>query len=169
VLQAGDLTAGSRRTARHAFPGDDVKLSTEFQVGITDPQNLASQLVRAQKTLDASVKCAADIKKDGWLPADSTAIETALEALGTIALDQDEAIADRAQFTGDLTRAANTLYKITLSAQNAARLQYPSTASTPGVAGARVRFLLDTFSPRDRSQPDPGPQPQKPNTITPSE
>src|SRR6266446_2128225 len=41
------LTAGARRSARQAFPGDDVKLHTEFQVGISDPQDFASQLGRA--------------------------------------------------------------------------------------------------------------------------
>jgi len=155
MLQAAALTAGARRTARQAFPGDDVKLRTEFQVGINDPQDLASQLVRAQKTLDASVKYAADLKKEGWLPADSTALGTALGTLSGVALDQDEALADRAQFTAALTRAANALYKLCLSVQNAARLQYPSTQ--PGTEAARARFLLETFPPRDRSQPDPHP------------
>ena len=158
------LTAGARRSARQAFPGDDVKLRTEFQVGITDPQDLASQLARAQKTLDASVKYAADLKKEGWLPADATALGTALAALSGVALDQDEALADRAQFTADLTRAANALYKLCLSTQNAARLQYPSTQ--PGTEAARARFLLETFPPRDRSQPDPHP-PTPPPTPTP--
>ena len=160
------LTAGARRSARQAFPGDQVKLHSEFQVGITEPQDLASQLERAQKTLDASVKYAADLKKEGWLPADATALGTALSALSGLALDQDEALADRAQFTADLTRAANALYKLCLSTQNAARLQYPSTASTPGVEGARARFLLETFPPRDRSQPDPAP-PTPPPTPNP--
>jgi len=118
-------------------------------------------LVRAQKTLDASVKYASDLKKEGWLPADSTALETALTSLSGVALDQDEALADRAKFTADLTRTANALYKLCLTAQNAARLHYPSTQ--PGTEAARVRFLLDTFPPRDRSQPDPGaPHPNNP-------
>jgi len=149
VLQAGDIIADARRSARQAFPSDDVKLHTEFQVGINAPQSLASQLSRAEKTLDASVKYAADPKKEGWLPADSTTLGTALAMFGTIALDEDEALADRAQFTAAVTRAANTLYKLCLSVQNAARLQYPSTQ--PGTEAARARFLLETFPPRDRS------------------
>ena len=149
------LTAGARRSARQAFPGEDVKLHTEYQVGINDPQDLAALLARAQKTLVAARKYAAALKKEGWLPADATALETALATLGGVALDQDEALADRAQFTAAVTRAANALYKLCLSTQNAARLQYPSTK--PGTEAARVRFLLETFPPRDRSQPDPHP------------
>ncbi len=151
------LTAGARRSARQAFPGDDVKLRSEFQVGISDPQDFASQLGRAGKTLVAARKYAADLKKEGWLPADATALETALATLGGVALDQDEALADRAKFTGALTRAANALYKLSLTVQNAARLQFPSTQ--PGTEAARARFQLDTFPPRDRSNPDGGTQP----------
>ena len=159
------LTAGARRSARQAFPGDDVKLRTEFQVGINEPQDLASVLVRAQKTLDATRKYAADLKKEGWLPADSDALAAALAALSGVALTQDEALADRAQFTGALTRAANLLYRLCLRIQNAARLQYPSTQ--PGTEAARARFLLETFPPRDRSQPDPHPPTPPPTPPTP--
>src|SRR5438105_1978712 len=52
------LTADARRSARQAFPGDDVKLRSEFQVGINEPQDLASQLDRAGKTLVAARKYA---------------------------------------------------------------------------------------------------------------
>ncbi len=79
--------------------------------------------------------------------------------------DQGEAFAARAGFTDDLTLAANTLYDGILYdgilyVQNAARLEYPSTR--PGTAAARARFLLETFPPRDRSQPDGGTQPHHP-------
>ncbi len=158
------LAAGARRTARQAFPGDDVKLRTEFQVGINDPQDFAAVIERARKTHTATVKYAADLKKEGWLPADSTALSTALAMLGTAALDQDEALADRAQFTAALTRAANTLYKNCLTTQNAARLQYPSTR--PGTEAARARFLLESFPPRDRSQPDPHPPTPPPPPVS---
>jgi hypothetical protein len=159
------LTAAARRSARLAFPGDDVKLRSEFQVGVGGPQDLASVISRAQKTLAAAQKYAADLRKQGWLPADATALAAALATLGTVALDQDEALADRAKFTADLTRAANTLYDRSLSIQNAARLQYPSTK--PGTEAARVRFLLETFPPRDRNQPDGGTQTDPANPPTP--
>ena len=65
-------------------------------------------------------------------------------------------IRERKDLTGALTRAANALYAECLAVQNAARLQYPSPQ--PGTEAARVRFQLETFPPRDRSQPDGGPQ-----------
>jgi len=151
------LASAARRSARNAFPGDDVKLHSEFQVGINEPLDQGSVLARAQKTHTAAVKYAADLKKQGWLPADATALETALAALSCVVLDQNEALADRAQFTADLTRAANTLYKLCQACQNAARLQYPETQ--PGTEAARARFLLDTFPPRDSGPSEPTPPP----------
>jgi hypothetical protein len=151
------LTAGARRTARQAFPGEDVKLRSEFQIGVNEPNDLGSKIARAEKTLAAAQKYAAGLKTKGWLPRDATALETALGQLSGVALDQDEALADRAKFTAALTRAANALYDLCLAVQNAARLEYPSTQ--PGNEAARARFQLDTFPPRDRSQPDGGTQP----------
>jgi hypothetical protein len=159
------LTAGARRTARQAFPGEDVKLRTEFQVGIDEPKDLDSELGRAEITLTATRKYATDMKKKGWLPRDATALETALGKLGGVAIDQDDALADRAQFTAALTRAANALYDDCLAVQNAARLEYPSTQ--PGTEAARARFKLETFPPRDRSNPDGGTQPPTTPPTTP--
>lgn len=153
------LTAGARRTARHTFPGEE-KLRSEFQVGIEEPNDLASILARAEKTLAAVNKYAAELKKKGWLPRDATALQDALDVLTGAAGTQDEAMADRVQFTADLTRAANALYHDCLTIQNAARLEYPSTQ--PGTEAARLRFQLETFPPRDRSEPDGGTQPPEP-------
>lgn len=159
------LSAGARRSARLAFPGDDVKLRSEFQVGILEPNDLGSILGRADKTLTAARKYAADLKKKGWKPADATALEAALGLLSGVALDQDEALADRAMMTAALTRKANALYDDCLAVQNAARLEYPSTVA--GTEAARARFQLDTFPPRDRSQPDGGTQPSTTPTTQP--
>ncbi len=150
------LTAAARRTARLAFPGDDVKLHAEFQVGHHDKHDLAAVLDRAGKILAAVRRYPDPLKTKGWLTADTTALDDALTALNIAANDQDEAFADRVQFTADLARAANTLYALCLTCQNAARLQYPSTK--PGTEAARARFLLETFPPRDREKPDGGTQ-----------
>lgn len=59
--------------------------------------------------------------------------------------------------------AANDLYKMCLTVQNAARLAYPVTQAgkVAGVAEARARFLLDEFPPRNSvSAPPPTPAPQ---------
>ena len=140
------------------------KLPSEFQVGITEPQDLASQPERAGKTLAPARKHGAALKKEGWIAADATALEPALRALGGIAFDQDEALADRAQFTAALTRTANAPYKLCLSVQNAARLQYPSTQ--PGTEATRARFLLETFPHATAAtgpQPTPPPAPNPPS------
>ena len=160
------LSAGARRSARLAFAGQAVILHSEFQVGINDPQDLASVLDRAGKTHTAAVKYATQLAPKGWIATDATALGAAIAALSGTGLDQDEALADRAQFTADLTRAANTLFDGCLTIQNAARLQYPSTQ--PGTEAARVRFLLETFPPRDRSQPDGGTQGGTPSTPPPN-
>ena len=158
------LTSGARRSARQAFPGDTVKLRSEFQIGIFKPQGFDAQITRAGKTLDAAKKYAAALKKEGWVASDATDLETALATFDGVVIDQDEALADRAQFTGALTRASNLLYKLCLSIQNAARLAFPSTK--PNTEAARLRFLLESFPPRDRSQPDGGTQtdPEHPPT-----
>lgn len=160
------LTSAARRSARLAFPSDEVKLRSEFQVGINSPYDQASIIARAGKTHSAAVKYAADLKKQGWLPADATALATALATLTGVAHDQDEALADRVQFTAELTRAANTLYKLCQACQNAARLQYPDTQ--PGTEAARARFLLDTFPPRDRSPAEPPPPPPTTRLLSPA-
>ena len=59
-------------------------------------------------------------------------------------------ISERKDLTA-LTRAANAFDADCLAVQNAARLQCLSTQ--PGTEAARVRFQLETFPPRDRSQP----------------
>lgn len=147
------LSAAARRSARLAFPDDEVRLRSEFQVGIHQPQDQGSILARAEKTHTAAVKYAADLRRQGWLPTDADELATALAAFSGVILDQDEALADRVQFTADLTRAANTLYKLCQACQNAARLQYPGTQ--PGQEAARARFLLETFPPRDRTPAEP--------------
>ena len=118
--------------------------------------------------LAAARKYAAELRPTGWLPADADALEAALASLSGVAFDQDEALADRVQFTAELTRAANTLYDLCLNIQNAANLHYPDK---PGNEAARTRFKIDTFPPRDRSQPEGGEQPPQnppgPNPPTP--
>jgi hypothetical protein len=161
------LAAGARRSARLAFRGQGVLLRSEFQVGIETPKSLAAELERAGLTHTACVKYAAPLAEQGWIASDTTDLATAIGACGGLDTDQGEAFADRAEFTAELTRTANALYDGLLKIQNAARLQYPSTK--PNTAAARARFLLNTFPPRDRSEPDGGttPPPNPPPPSTP--
>lgn len=148
------LTSGARRSARLAFPGQEVVLHSEFQVGVDTPKTLAAELERADLIKTACVKYATQLAAKGWLARDTTALGAAIAALSGTDTDQGEAFADRAEMTADLTRGANDLYDEMLRIQNAARLEYPSTQ--PGTEAARARFLLNSFPPRDRSQPDGG-------------
>jgi hypothetical protein len=156
------LTSGARRSARLAFPGEDVKLRSEFQVGIDSPKTLAAELERANLIKAACTRYATDLARQGWIARDTAALQAAIDACSGSGVDQTEAFADRAELTADLKRASNDLYDKLLTVQNAARLEYPSTR--PGTEAARARFLLDTFPPRDRSQPDGGTEPPTPPT-----
>lgn len=144
------LAAGARRTARLAFPGQDVILHSEFRVGIDTPKTLAAELDRAGKTKAACGKYATQLAAQGWMAADTTDLQAAIAACGGMDTDQGEAFADRAELTTDLTRAANDLYADCLRVQNAARLQYPSTK--PNTEAARARFPTRHL-PSARPQP----------------
>ena len=155
------LTAGARRTARLAFPGQDTVLSAEFQVGEAGSKSLAATIARACLTHAAALKYAADLQTKGWIPADTAALGTAIAALTGVGAEQEQASDDRLGLTNEKIIAANALYADCLTIQNAARLQYPAKVDAAGNAQnvtERARFLLEEFPPRDRSQPDGGTQ-----------
>jgi hypothetical protein len=151
------LTAGARRSAKLAFPGQDTLLRAEFQVGIHEPQSLEAEIERARKTHAAALKYATELKAKGWIAADTTLLGTTIAALDGIGTEQDEALDERLGLTNEKIIQANALYHDCLTIQNAARLQYPANTDATGSAQnvtARARFLLDEFPPRDRSEPD---------------
>lgn len=157
------LIGGARRSARLAFPGDDVKLHSEFQVGIEQPKSLAAELARARIILPSCQRHAAALKKHGWTAKDTTAFEDAITALGDTSLEQAKTFDDRAGLTEERIIAANALFADCLAIQNAARLEYSS--NRPGNEGPRHRFLLNEFPPRDRANPsgdNPPPPPPPP-------
>ncbi len=165
------LLAGARRSAKLAFPTDSVKLHSDFQVGISEPNTLEAELSRAKIVLAScqEPRQRRRAENQGWLAADTTALDAAIEELSGVSLDQDEALEDRKGLTASKNVAANAVYADTLRIQNAARLEYP--ANKPGAEAARARFLLDTYPPRDRSDPAGGTQtpspPSAPPTSTP--
>ncbi len=155
------LTAGARRSAKLAFPGQDTVLRAEFQVGVADSKSLEAELGHATKTHAATLKYATELKAKGWIAADSTLLGTTIEALGGKDIEKEEAVDDRLGLTNEKVIAANALYHDCLTIQNAARLQYPGGKDAAGNARnvtERARFLLDEFPPRDRSEPDGGTQ-----------
>ena len=169
IAELERLMAGARRSARLAFPSDHVKLHSEFQVGINEPQTLDAELERANLIL-AGCQQAENVpalKVQGWLPKDTTALAAAIAQLSGSSLAKDGALGERIGLTGEKIVAANAVYADALRIQNAARLEYP--ANKPGTEAARARFLLDEFPPRDRSEPSGGTQAPPPSTTpTPS-
>ena len=155
------LAAGARRTARLAFPGQDTVLSAEFQVGEATSKSLSATISRARLTHAAAAKYATALQAQAWIPADTTALGTAIAALAEVAPEHDKAEADKEGLTNEKIIAANALYADCLTAQNAARLQYPAGTDSSGNAKnitERGRFLLEEFPPRDREKPDGGTQ-----------
>ena len=133
------LTAGARRSARLAFPGDTTRLREEFQVGIVEPKTLAAEVERAGKVHAACQRHAAALAAKGWIAADTTALSEAVAALTGTDADHEEARDDRAGLTNEKTIAANALYEATLTLQNAARLAYPAKTDAAGKAGSGCR------------------------------
>ena len=144
------LMAGARRSATLAFPKNDARLHSEFQVGNRDPQDLASELERAEKIVAACRTHAAVLDDHGWLEEDTATLAAAVSAFGTGDEDQEAAKDKKKGLTAARNLAANALYKQCLTVQNAARLAYPSTRidKDSAVTEARARFLLDEFPPR---------------------
>ena len=141
----------ARETAKKAFKGQDVKLREEFQVGINKPGDMASVVQRARIVL-ASIKKAANtdaLKAKGWLPADTTDFETAIDALDAADETQEGAKVTPTAATGDRNAKANQLYDALLAVQNAANLQWPE--SKPANASIRAEFRIGKFPPPSRS------------------
>ncbi len=155
------LSAGARRSARLAFPGHDIVLSAEFQVGEAGSKAIAATIERDRLTHAAAVKYAAVLQTKGWIPADTTALGTAIAGLAGITPEHSKAADERLGLTNQKIIAANALYADCLTIQNAARLHYPAKTDAAGNAlnvTERARFLLEEFPPRDRNQPDGGTQ-----------
>jgi len=88
------LMAGARRAAGLTCPSSDVRLRSEFQVGVHDPQDLASELERAGKIYAACVTHGPALGDHGWLAEDTTALATAIASLGGTE-DEQEATMDK--------------------------------------------------------------------------
>ncbi|MGL4399300.1 MAG: hypothetical protein ACRCXD_05500, partial [Luteolibacter sp.] len=116
------LAAGARRSARLALPGQETVLSAEFQVGEATSKALSATIDRAKLTHAAAGKYATALQTQGWIPADTAALGTAIAALAEVAPEQDEAEDEKLGLTNEKTIAANALYADCLTLQNAARL-----------------------------------------------
>jgi hypothetical protein len=142
------LTSAARRSANLAFPGDTVVLHEEFQVGKSDgDQSLQGELDRATIVLASTRKYAAELGAEGWAASDATELETNLGQFTDVDLTQEASKDSGLDITDQRTTDENLLYRMILTAQNAARLQYPSTK--PDIATARARYLINEFPPHE--------------------
>jgi hypothetical protein len=150
------LISGARRSAVLAFPKNDARLHSEFQVGIHEPSDFASEIERAKKVLAACQTHADALDDHGWIDEDTTALSEAIDLLNGGDTEHEAAKDSKKGFTQSRNLAANALYKMTQSVQNAARLAYPASKATKDEATlvARNRFLLDEFPPRNREKPE---------------
>lgn len=150
------MTGAARDTAALAFGRGDARLHSEFQVGIHAPQDLNSEIDRAEKVLAASTKYAADLAKHGWIDEDTQALSAAIAALDEADDEQEDASDEKIGITSTRNRDANALYKMCQSLQNAAQLAYPESkiGEIEGLETARQRFLLDEFPPRPKTSDD---------------
>ncbi len=160
-LEMNRLVGSARNSAALAFGHRDARLRAEFQVGINQPQALASEIERAGKVHAACVKYATELAQRGWLATDATALLAAIAQLGNVNTAQNATGDDKIGITATRLRDANALYKMCLTIQNAAELSYPKTqiGQTPGIETARARFLLGEFPPH---------QPKKQTSGTPT-
>jgi hypothetical protein len=156
----------ARETAKLAFPGQTVKLHEAFAVGNHDKFDLASFLERAD-TILASVQSPDNLpalQGRGWTNTETQAFITARAAFGPAELFRKQSISGALDATALTHTDAAELYDEVLTIQRAANLQYP--ALDPANAGAREKFLLNTFPPAGGHQgttPTPTPAPTTPS------
>ncbi len=144
------LLSGARRSATLAFPKNDARLHSEFQVGIREPSDFPSEIDRAKKILAACQTHADALDDHGWIDEDTSALAASIDLLDGGDTEHEAAKDQKKGFTQARNLAANALYKMCLSVQNAARLAYSATqaAKDENILVARNRYLLDEFPPR---------------------
>jgi hypothetical protein len=144
------LLSGARRSATLAFPKNDARLHSEFQVGIHEPADFSSEIDRAKKILAACQTHSDALDDHGWIDEDTAALATSIDLLDGGDTQHEAAKDQKKGFTQGRNLAANALYKQCLTIQNAARLAHPANkaAKDQSILVARNRFLLDEFPPR---------------------
>jgi hypothetical protein len=143
-----DMLAKARKTAKLAFPGQDVKLRQQFQVGNSSNLRLPL-LLQSARIIEASCKAPANLPamtENGWTAAETTALRSRIDELDSTDKEQEDSKGIGTGATGVRNDLANRLYDGLLKIQNAADLQYPE--SDPNNEPHRVAFHLGTFPPK---------------------
>jgi hypothetical protein len=166
------LAARSRRIARLTFPGQPTLLSSEFQVGIFEPQGIDSILERGLSLVTACQLHAAELAPKNWSPASTEQLAAALEALTELNRAQDGALNDKVGLTAQRSAAANLLYQQCVTLQNAAIAVYASATAAADASTARARehFLIGAFPPARKKKVEAvvQPMPTTPAVADPS-
>jgi hypothetical protein len=157
------LMSDARHSATLAFPTGDARLHLEFTVGLADrSHDLDHEIDYANTIVKGCQTYAAQLAEHGWTADDTTALAGYVTTLEGDPALRDTAGDQKKRITSARNSAANDLYKMCLSLQNAARLAYPLTQAgkVPGITEARARFLLGEFPPHNGSaSPAPAPEP----------
>ncbi len=159
------LMSDARTSASLVFPKGDPRLHMEFSVGLQyQSHDLDHELQYANTIVTGCQTYAAQLAEHGWTADDTTALAGYITTLEGDPGLRDTAGDKKKRITSSRNSAANVLYKMCLSVQNAARLSYPITQAgkVPGVTEARARFLLDEFPPDRGSGATPPPAPPAP-------
>jgi hypothetical protein len=155
----------ARKTAKLAFPGQDVKLHQEFQIGFHDSHVLGAVLSRADIIL-ASVQLPANLpalKLRGWTDADTATFTTVRATFPASTTTQQSGQSDAKKATGVKNTDAAVAYEHIITIQNAADLEFPAT--NPANAPTRAEFKLGLFPPGHHvtpATPMPTPTPTTP-------
>ena len=153
----------TRKTAKLAFFGQDVKLREEFLVAVHEDHNLAAVLGRAD-TLLASVQIPANLaalKLKGWTDADTQSFVAVRGTFPASTIAQKSGQSDAKKTTIVKSSDAADAYEHVLTVQHAGDLEYPAT--DPANAPIRAEFRLGLFPPDHHAPPaapTPPPAPQ---------
>jgi hypothetical protein len=164
------LMALARRAGKDGFPGQRPLLRSEFQVGGARTRNFAIVLERGKNLLAACQKYAPELAPVHWSAADTDELSAALDSLEGIDGAHAATTGGKLGLTEQRDTAANQLFRQCVAVQARARLIYPfrRTASDPGTAEARQRFLLGVFPPRRGALAPATPPPIAPENPGPS-
>jgi hypothetical protein len=162
VVALLDLFGQAKETAKRAFKGQDVKLGSEFQVGVNSPADLGSVLQRVKIVRDscATAENAAALAAKGWIADDTAALGAAITAVEESEAGQERGKTIRIAATDERNGAANTLFEGLLTIQNAANIQWPERVEAN--RAVRREFRLDVFPPSHATAKQAAPVPPVP-------
>ncbi len=148
ISQVKKFKARARKSARHAFRGQSVKLSETFLVGNDEGTRIGIELDRAD-TILAGCTAPQNVgpmkSLGGWIGSDNTAFAAAIATARKEFKDHLDAESDSLDDTNDYTQKANTLNLGLLTIQMAANNQHPE--EDPATRGIREKYRFGHFPP----------------------